>query len=377
MRKIAIVNRTNLKNYGSVLQVYALCESIKNLWYDSEIIWEAGNVSKNYDLRIRKIISTGVKLLTHPRLISSTFSNVKYVQQHAISEKTIEMFDRFVDLFVKRKFYPVKKMKKNQVGEIYDKFVCGSDQVWCTTTTYVDPLMYLRFVPKEKRIAYAPSLGRNYIPSYNARQIRKYVNEIPYVSVREYTGKKLIRDLTGRDVPVVVDPTFLLHKLKWDEVKIEPSINQEYFLCYFLSMPTQQTQEKILKYIEQTGKIVVALNSKLEFIEKKVQVIYPDCGPQEFIGYVSKANCVLTDSYHGMLFSIIYQRQFWSIEREYGEFDQSSRQLSVLKMLNLEDRYLKSKDSISEIEIDYTVAMNKLQCEIEKSIQYIQIALEK
>jgi len=377
MRKIAIVNRTNLKNYGSVLQVYALCESIKNLGYDSEIIWEAGNVSKNYDLRIRKIISTGVKLLTHPRLISSTFSNVKYVQQHAISEKTIEMFDRFVDLFVKRKFYPVKKMKKNQVGEIYDKFVCGSDQVWCTTTTYVDPLMYLRFVPKEKRIAYAPSLGRNYIPSYNARQIRKYVNEIPYVSVREYTGKKLIRDLTGRDVPVVVDPTFLLHKLKWDEVKIEPSINQEYFLCYFLSMPTQQTQEKILKYIEQTGKIVVALNSKLEFIEKKVQVIYPDCGPQEFIGYVSKANCVLTDSYHGMLFSIIYQRQFWSIEREYGEFDQSSRQLSVLKMLNLEDRYLKSKDSISEIEIDYTVAMNKLQCEIEKSIQYIQIALEK
>ena len=377
MRKIAIVNRTNLKNYGSVLQVYALCESIKNLGYDSEIIWEAGNVSKNYDLRIRKIISTGVKLLTHPRLISSTFSNVKYVQQHAISEKTIEMFDRFVDLFVKRKFYPVKKMKKNQVGEIYDKFVCGSDQVWCTTTTYVDPLMYLRFVPKEKRIAYAPSLGRNYIPSYNARQIRKYVNEIPYVSVREYTGKKLIRDLTGRDVPVVVDPTFLLHKLKWDEVKIEPSINQEYFLCYFLSMPTQQTQEKILKYIEQTGKIVVALNSKLEFIEKKVQVIYPDCGPQEFIGYVSKANCVLTDSYHGMLFSVIYQRQFWSIEREYGEFDQSSRQLSVLKMLNLEDRYLKSKDSISEIEIDYTVAMNKLQCEIEKSIQYIQIALEK
>ena len=377
MRKIAIVNRTNLKNYGSVLQVYALCESIKNLGYDSEIIWEAGNVSKNYDLLIRKIISTGVKLLTHPRLISSTFSNVKYVQQHAISEKTIEMFDRFVDLFVKRKFYPVKKMKKNQVGEIYDKFVCGSDQVWCTTTTYVDPLMYLRFVPKEKRIAYAPSLGRNYIPSYNARQIRKYVNEIPYVSVREYTGKKLIRDLTGRDVPVVVDPTFLLHKLKWDEVKIEPSINQEYFLCYFLSMPTQQTQEKILKYIEQTGKIVVALNSKLEFIEKKVQVIYPDCGPQEFIGYVSKANCVLTDSYHGMLFSIIYQRQFWSIEREYGEFDQSSRQLSVLKMLNLEDRYLKSKDLISEIEIDYTVAMNKLQCEIEKSIQYIQIALEK
>ena len=90
MRKIAIVNRTNLKNYGSVLQAYALCESIRSLGYDSEIIWEAGNVSKNYDLRIRKIISTGVKLLTHPRLISSTFSSVKYVQQQTISEKRLK-----------------------------------------------------------------------------------------------------------------------------------------------------------------------------------------------------------------------------------------------------------------------------------------------
>ena len=78
-----------------------------------------------------------------------------------------------------------------------------------------------------------------------------------------------------------------------------------------------------------------------------------------------------------MLCSIIYQRQFWSIEREYGEFDQSCRQLSVLKMLNLEERYLKLKDSISEREIDYTAVINKLQCEIEKSIQYIQVALEK
>lgn len=66
---------------------------------------------------------------------------------------------------LRRRFYPAKLWRQGKVGEIYDKFVCGSDQVWCTTTTYVDPLMYLRFAPQEKRIAYAPSLGRDYIPN--------------------------------------------------------------------------------------------------------------------------------------------------------------------------------------------------------------------
>lgn len=377
MKKVAIVNRTNLKNYGSVLQVYALCETVGNLGYDAEIIWEQGNISKNYDFRIRKIISTGFKLLRHPKLISDTFSSVKYVQQHVISEKTIQMFDSFVNIHVKRKFYPTKLMNKHKVGQLYDKFICGSDQVWSTTTTYVDPLMYLQFAPEDKRIAYAPSLGRNYIPDYNARQIRRYINQIPWVSVREDTGKKLIKQLTGRDVPVVVDPTFLLPVSSWDRIKIDPKVDETYILCYFLNTPTKQTQEKILEYIKDNNKTVIALNSRLEFIESKVRVEYPDCGPQEFIGYISKADCIFTDSYHGMLFSIIYQRQFWSIEREYGRFDQSSRQISVLKMLGLEERYRRKDDLITDQIIEYTEVEEKFNNEVQMSIQYLQTALKK
>lgn len=103
MKKVAIVNRTNLKNYGSVLQVYALYEVVRDLGYNTEIIWEEGNISKNYDFRFNKIISTGLKLLTHPRLIKSTFSSVKYVQQHIISDTTIQMFDDFVSCKAEKK----------------------------------------------------------------------------------------------------------------------------------------------------------------------------------------------------------------------------------------------------------------------------------
>ena len=237
--------------------------------------------------------------------------------------------------------------------------------------------MYLRFSPYEKRIAYAPSLGRDYIPDYNVKQMRKYIKDIPNVSVREYTGKKLIKELTGRDVPVVVDPTLLLTRERWDEIKVKPDITKGYILCYFLSTPTKETQLKLLNYITKLDKTVIALNSRLEYLERNVVISYPDCGPREFIGYISDADCVLTDSYHGMLFSIIYQKQFWSIEREYGEFDQSSRQLSVLEMIKLNNRYCRIKDPITFEVIDYTIVDERLKEKVYESIEYLKDALEK
>lgn len=377
MKKVAIVNRTNLKNYGSVLQVYALCEVVKNLGYDVEVIWESGNLSKNYDFRLNKVVSTGFKLITHPKLLKSTFSNIRYVQQRIISEQTIQMFDSFVNSHIKRTFYSAKMMNKHKVGKMFDKFICGSDQIWCTTTLYVDPLMYLRFVPKEKRIAYAPSLGRDYIPNYNKREMRKYIMDIPNISVREYVGQKLIQKLTGRDVSVVLDPTLLISQEEWNRVKRVDENKEGYIVCYFLNTPMEETQQKMLRFVKKNRKKVIALNSRLEHMEDELVVLYPDCGPQEFIGYISNAEYVLTDSYHGMLFSIIYHRQFWSIAREYGEFDQSSRQLSILQMLGLEDRYCRAQDSIIEDNIDYAVIQKRLDDEREKSLSYLRRALER
>lgn len=377
MKKVAIVNRTNLKNYGSVLQVYALCEAVKNLGNEVEVIWEAGNLSTNYDFRPKKIIKTGLKLLTHPQLMKSTFSNIQYVQQHIISETTVRLFDDFVESHIKRSFYPAKMMNKRKVGEMYDKFICGSDQIWCTTTLYVDPLMYLRFAPKEKRIAYAPSLGRDYIPNYSKREMKKYILDIPDVSVRESMGQTLIRELTGRDVPVVLDPTLLVERKYWDQVKAPMNEESDYILCYFLSTPTEKTQLKMLALMKRLNKPVIALNSRLEYLEAHVVVTYPDCGPQEFISFIENAACVMTDSYHGMLFSIMYHKQFWSIEREYGEFDQSSRQLSVLNMLGLQNRYCRENDELIQERIDYTGVEQVLLTEREKSLHFLRKALEQ
>ena len=284
MKKIAVVNRTNLKNYGSVLQCYALCAAVADLGYDSEIIFQEGNLSKNFDFRPMKMLSSVFKLLMHPGLISSTMVNVKDMQSRKITDETVRLFDTFVQEEITQKKYTHRQLVRVAKSNEYAKCICGSDQIWCSTTLYVDPLMYLRFAPKTKRIAYAPSIGRDFIPRYNRRKMKKYINDIPFLSVRETEGARLIKQLTGRDAQVVLDPTLLRQKADWDKLKRAVDTPNNYVLCYFLDAPSAQTQTHIAAYAKEMGAEIVALGYALPDCENEgVTVHYPDCGPREFL----------------------------------------------------------------------------------------------
>lgn len=376
MKKIAVVNRTNLKNYGSVLQVYALCEVINNLGFKAEVIWEQGNLSKNWDIRPKKIIQTFYKLLLNPNLFLSTFKTTKAVKGTVISLEKVSKFDKFVQEHFTRHFFSNKELVQIAKTDKYSKYVCGSDQIWSSTTLYVDPLMYLRFSPAEKRVAYAPSLGRNYIPDYNRRIMRKYISEIPYVSVREEVGQRLIKELTGRDVPVVLDPTLLLTKRDWEKLR-NPEKRNDYVLCYFLSETSEDVVNRIESLCEKNNKKIISIGCPIAQ-SGKVEIVNENAGPSEFLGLVENAEMIFTDSYHGMLFSIIYQRPFWSIARNYGEYDQSSRQKTVLSMLMLENRYIDRNDlkNVSCESIDYYAVNEVLQQKREYSIGYLEKALK-
>lgn len=377
MKKIAVVNRTNLKNYGSILQCFALCEAVKQLGYDCEVIWEQGNVSKNYDFRVKKLMMILAKMIVHPFLALDVLKTLREVKAKPVSEEKIIKFNDFVDKHIEQRFFSNKSFCKIAKGNEYVKFICGSDQVWCSTTLYVDPLMYLRFAPMQKRIAYAPSIGRNYIPSYNWRQMQKYINDIPYVSIREEDGKKLIKELTGRDVPVVLDPTLLVEKDKWDNISysnIRPK--GKYIVLYFLDEPSEINQKGIVNFFKVNRFKVYSIGQKLRFLEKQMLVEDPECGPNDFLNLVRNAEMVITDSYHGMLFSIIFEKNFWAIERNYQQYDQSSRHTTILKKLKLEDRYVNTCESISMEDIDYDIVYRLLEYLREDSLRYLRQAIE-
>lgn len=276
-----------------------------------------------------------------------------------------------------REFYSYDEIEAMAASDRYCKFVCGSDQVWATTTLYPDPMMYLRFAPREKRVAYAPSLGRNYIPNYNRKTIKQYVNDIDSVSVREDSGRRLLKELTSRDIPVVADPTLLMRSQEWDALKADVELPEHYALCYFLDEPSQDVKDAICKYVQENNKKIVVLGhlDSIDIPEK--DIVRPTAGPAEFLTITSKADMVITDSYHGMLFAINYHRKFWSVERNYNQYDQSSRQLTVLNRLHLEDRYVKKNYEFTDASIDYEYVQARIDEFVNYSLNYLKTALEK
>lgn len=377
MNKVAVVNRTNLKNFGSVLQVYALCEVVKKLGYESEVVWQSGNMSRNFDVRPNKLIKTGIKLLMHPSLAISILKMVKEARKVIIEPEKVRLFDEFVKKNIKQTLYAPDKIGGVAASNEYSKFICGSDQVWSTTTLYPDPMMYLRFAPRSKRVAYAPSLGRDYIPSYNKKTIKKYINDIDYVSIRENTGKKLIKELTGRDIPVVADPTLLMRSSEWDALKATVALPEHYALCYFLDEPSDNVKTAICNYVKRTKKKVVVLGHVENINLPAKDIIRPTAGPSEFLTITSKAEMVITDSYHGMLFAINYHKKFWSVERAYTQYDQSSRQLTILSRLGMEERYVRSGFNFTDAEIDYNMVQPKIDDFVSFSIDYLKTSLKK
>lgn len=237
-------------------------------------------------------------------------------------------------------------------------------------------MMYLRFAPRSKRVAYAPSLGRDYIPDYNKKTIKKYVEEIDNVSVREDTGRALLKDLTGRDVPVVADPTLLMRSYEWDALKAMVELPEHYALCYFLDEPSDEVTAAICKYVKKNNIKVVILGHIDAINLPSEDVVRPTAGPAEFLTIMSKADMVITDSYHGMLFAINYHRKFWSVERNYSQYDQSSRQLTVLTRLHLEDRYVKGDYNFTDTPIDYDYVQIIIDDFAKLSMNYLKSALE-
>ena len=376
MKKVAIVNRTNLKNFGSVLQCFALSKAVDSLGYEADLVWERGTILRNYDFRPAKMIRTGTKLITHPYLMKDIMKSVRELRGKTISQQKVKLFDEFVEHNIRRKLFTHAELTAAVRNNVYDAYICGSDQVWCSTTTYVDPLMYLRFAPHGKRIAYAPSIGRDFIPPYNERIMRRYILDIPHVSIREKTGQRLIKSLTGRDVPVVLDPTLLLSQENWRTAEKAVHLpSQPFLLCYFLNAPHVDTVRAINALMTERGLKSVLVGDGFSGENVSLTGERPDCGPGEFLYCVDRADAVITDSYHGMLFSILFEKEFWSIEREYQQFDQSSRQLSILETLGLSDRYRKRGERLVGEQIDYHLVLAALDAEREKSVAYLRDAL--
>ena len=370
-------------NYGTVLQAFAMKNLVKKSGYDPNVLWyKSSSLVKGRDLRIKKILGSLLKLLLHPRLVKKTAGSERELASKVISPKTVDMFNSFCEenLGVLKMTY--SEMKHFARSDDVKFAVCGSDQIWNSTLLYLDPAYFLRFVPEKKRISYAPSLGRGYIPDYNRKKLLKYISGIPHVSVREQSGKELIEKELNRECKVVLDPTLVLSKQEWQDVlsdaKIpEKPVLEDYILLYFLDEPTDAVIGQIKKYSEENKVRIVSMLHSFEVYNGLGDILCLVPTPFEFVRLIEKARAVFTDSFHGVAFSVNMNSTFFSFERQYGvSADQSTRITGLLQKLGIEERYI-GKDKYFENfdDIDYGTVNESLEKERENSMKYLTCSI--
>ena len=338
MKKIALIVCYHIKNYGSVLQSYATQKLIEkeNLVYECINYHKKKNLKflwKNF-LRCFNIVLLKTKLLIIKKQIYIKFFNKKLGKQIIERDK---IFNQFIEQNFKLspQYNGYEELKKSSSN--YDAFVLGSDQVW-NPMNLGNNYYTLNFVPDNiPKITYAPSFGVSKIPSYQIKKTQQYLNRIDFLSVREQSGKKIIKELIGKDVPVVLDPTLMLTIDEWRQLyPQERLIKEKYILCYFLG-DNLQHREWANQIKEKTGFKIVILPHMDQIV--KIDFHFGDikyfmAGPKEFLNLIQNAEMICTDSFHGTVFSILNQKQFLVFHR-YRTTKKSSTNSRIASLLNL------------------------------------------
>lgn len=375
MEKVGIVTLNGYVNYGNRLQNYALQEIIKTFDFNVETIWVEIKRNNPKDIpvstKVKNILSSTP--LENFRRIQSKVAEKLY--KNELDKKRKDIFRDFSKQYIAETAY--KLNEKNvpvNLNDEFDFFVVGSDQVWNPIFRKDNPLYFLQFAPKSKRIAYAPSFGINFIPDEYRDKYAKWLSEMGELSAREEAGAKIIRELTERDAPVHVDPTLLLTKKEWLDIAKKPSAypNDKYLLTYFLG-DIDKEKKKIIKEISERNNLKV-----VNLAQAKERDSYLS-GPSEFIYFINNAELFITDSFHGGVFSILLETPFIITNRNSRYPSMGSRIETLLSMFNFEDRYINSINISNDDEIfnvDYSHVPEVLEIEREKSKNYLSQALK-
>lgn len=368
-------------NYGMLLQAYATQQVVEKFGFKTEIL----NVKQTPADRIPRYIG-GYKVLARIllRWLKNKFSknHNSLDDQHRTNKKMrVEAAESFRSTKM-HDFVTYNGLKAlTEASKGFSSVLIGSDQLWLPDEAF-SKFYSLQFAaPGCTRISYATSLGVSSYPNYAKRAARDFWKKINYLSVREEQGKDIIKEIADVPAQVVVDPTYLFTKDEWLEKIPNQKITEDgYVLCYFLgdSKPMKDFAVRLTK--SKGLRVVSILSDECNSDDYSVfDEVISGKRPEDFVNLVRNADFVLTDSFHGLAFSVINEKQFLIFYRNRPEVKHSrnSRIDNILTKWGLESRLVidpANADTLVD-QIDYSVVNQIVSEQRDKSLSFLRKAL--
>ena len=365
MMKIGILTFHRALNYGAFLQAFSLKNFLGCLGNKVEIVdyWPRKH-SEAYALFASSFIRQKSFLFAIKYIIHSLLKATRFLKR---KEKMKKLWMKYFDLGKKVEFETERSLSAIK----YDYLIYGSDQIWWKWNNQPNGLFDWTYwgdyvSPSIKKVSYAPSMGVIRVNETEKKQIAQRLMNFHAISVRENKLLQLIQPLTPKEICQVIDPVFLTAKETWYKYAVEPKLKKKYVLLFNLmnSADAELVAREMSKNLQCE---LIEITSSIHPLEINKNV-YQTLDAFEFLGFIKKAEFVVTSSFHGTAFSIIFEKQFYSV----GFGNNSGRVSSLLESLNISERLIDGVNMFSTGLINYSDVAPFLNKQIEFSKKFLR-----
>lgn len=369
--RVGILTFHNAHNFGAVLQAYALKTCVKQLGHDVRIVnYRNPKIQSVYPKYLPPKFT--VKDINPKRWKQFIYDTLRGIYGQKEWAKRWQAFEAFINGPLLEG--DVKRIEMQDFKDLrLDAYLLGSDQIWSSFLMgALDPVYFGDFKTTEKIISYAASLANGSIAEEEEEAFRRLTQKIDILSVREEKLAENLKRITGRQVETTIDPTLLLEAEDYEQLlpeKLTRKLPDEpYIFAYFVveEQPVADCADALSKCMHMP---VIELHC-YHMPECSEENQYADLGPAEFLYYIKHAEYVVTNSFHGTVFSILYQRKFFSVYKKNGRVD------NLLGFLEIPQRHVEKPEQMNpEEKIDYAKVHEKLAEYREASIQFLRESL--
>lgn len=362
--KIGILTYHRALNYGAVLQCMSLYTALKSMGHDVEVVDYRPQAIEKYRMYFRaKDFSLCKGVVAKLRYLVSCLTLVNS------RRKTVRKFDEFLDNNIK--LSPVVS-SVSDAPQNYDVVFFGSDQIWNPAINEGIDKVYLGQMPKghAKFYTYAVSMGRlDLFKGKVADDYQRYIESFDGLSVRETNMQGFLKEKLGKDSSVVCDPSLLLTKADCEKIAVKPR-DKDYVLLFILD-GNSKALGFANRIAEQMGKKVIRIGAVQNPLHRNGCELRAELSPAEFLGYIMYADCIVTNSFHATSFSLIMQKNFYTILRK----NNNDRAKTILGVAELENRLVDATENIDFTTISYEGVTDRLEAYKAMSMKWIADSL--